>query len=244
MSNRLATLIVAAGALGCIAPLASAPATKTSSEIYKLKDEKSKEFAVIALNQVQVITTVGNGVHRYTYDSKVIATLSIDLIENVGRGAPVFTQNLPNEYPTRGDIALGVQLMQNFMQARLDGKKRNEISDEADENKALLSGKTLLLDKKDIKNGLTAAQIKATYPYNVKVVEYSEIEAAILERNTDFAIVQIIPLTVGVPANAHIVMSTADGKSLAYYAPIQVSMRGGANSEARIGERHLKNYAK
>jgi hypothetical protein len=222
----------------------AAPTVKTRSEVYKLKDGKNKEFAVIAFNRIEVYLWEKSGSFRYLASSKVIATLSVDLIENLDRGHPVFYQNLPNIYPTKGDLALGFQLMQNFLKARLEGKRRNEISDEAAENKSLLSSKTLLLDKEDIKKGLTAAQIKEVYPYPVKVVDYGEIETAILERNKDIAVVQIIPLTVGLPANAHIVMSTADGKSLAYYAPIQATTVAGKNTEARISQRHLKNYAK
>lgn len=223
--------------------LNAAPTAKTRTEILKLKEAKNKELAVLSLNRLEVSSSAKDGVYRYEIASKIVATLSIDKIENLERGNPVFYQNLPNVYPTKGDIALGIQLMQNFMQARLEGKKRNEISDEADENKSLLSSKTLLLDKGDLKNGLTMAQIKEVYPHPVKVVDYSEIEAAILERNKDFAVVQIIPMMVGVAANAHIVVNTADGKSMGYYAPIQATVAG-KNSEARITQRHLKNYIK
>jgi hypothetical protein len=150
---------------------------------------------------------------------------------------------MPNVYPTEGDLALGLQMMQNFLQARLDGKKRNEILDEAKENKSLLESKTLLIDRQDIKGGLSQAQIKSAYPYPFKIVDYQTIEKAILDRDKNFAVVQIIPLRTGVPAFAHVVMSTEDGKSLAFYEPIQASVMG-KSTEARIGERHLKNYAK
>ena len=219
------------------------PAIKTRSEVEKLKDEKNKEFAVIALDRRKVTTYLKNGMSRYEYDSKVIAIVSIDLIENLEEGSPVYSINLPNVFPTQGDMALGIQMMQNFLQARLDGKKRGEISDEAKENKTLLSSKTLLIDKADLKGGLSQAQIKGAYPYPFKLVDYATIEKAILDRDKSYAVVQIIPMSVGVPANAHIVMSTEDGKSLAYYEPIQTTVMG-KNSEARIGERHLKNYAK
>jgi len=38
--------------------------------------------------------------------------------------------------------------------------------------------------------------------------------------------VQIIPLRTGVPAFAHVVMNTEDGKSLVFYEPIQASVMG------------------
>jgi hypothetical protein len=219
------------------------PTLKTRSEIERLRDEKNKEFDVIQLNRIEVTDYTKNGMFRYAGTSKTIATISIDLIEKQGRGNPVYYLNLPNAYPTQGDMALGIQMMQNFLQARLDGKKRNEISDESDENKTRLAGKTLLIDKMDIKGGLTQAQIKEAYPYPFKLVDYQTIETAILERDKNYAVVQIIPLMTGVEANAHVVMSTEDGKSLAYYAPIQATVMG-KNSEARISQRHLKNYAK
>ena len=221
----------------------SVPIVKERSEVEKLKNEKNKTYSVLAINRVKVTSWAKDGLYRYEIDSKVIATIYIDLIENLDKGDPVYYQNLPNVYPSNGDMVLGIQMMQNFLQARLDGKKRNEISDEADENKSLLSSKTLLIDKNDLKNGLTMAQIKEAYPFPFKVVEYKDIETAILERDKSFAVVQIIPLTVGVPANAHIVMSAEDGKSLAYYAPVQATAFG-KNTEARVTSRHLKNYAK
>jgi hypothetical protein len=219
------------------------PTIKTKTEINKLKGEKNKQYAVLSLNRVKVTSWAKDGAYRYAIDSKVIATMFIDLIENLDKGNPVYYQNLPNVFPTQGDMALGIQMMQNFLQARLDGKKRNEISDEANENKSLLVGKTLLIDREDIKTGLTQAQIKEAYPYAFKVVSYKEIEDAILERDKNYAIVQIIPLMVGVPANAHIVINTEDGKSMGYYAPVQATVMG-KNTESRITQRHLKNYAK
>lgn len=221
----------------------SAPVAKTKSEVDKLKESKNTDYAILALERSKVSSYQKVGLYRYEIASKVIATLFIDLIENLGEGTPVYYQNLPNVFPSKGDMAIGIEMMQNFMNARLAGKKRNEISDEADENKSLLASKTLLIDKEDLKKGITQAEIKEAYPHSAKVVDYSEIESAILNRNKNFAVVQIIPLMTGVQANAHIVIDTEDGKSLGYYAPIQTTVMG-KNSMARITEKHLKNYAK
>jgi hypothetical protein len=222
-----------------------APVVKTKAEIMQLLESKNKQYAVLGLQRVEAVLYGEDKTNftRYDVSSKAIARVAIELIENVRKKDPVFYQNLPNVFPTSGDMALGIQMMQNFLQARLDGKKRNQISDEAEENKSLLSGKTLLIDRKDLKPGTTPAQIKEAYPYPYKIVDYNTIEAAILEQDPNFAVVQIIPMSVGVPANAHLVMSTADGKSLAYYEPIQANVMG-KNTEARITQRHLKAYAK
>ena len=223
--------------------LNATPVTKTKTEIDKMVEGKNKQYAVLALERTKVTDYTKNGAYRYEGASKVIANIYIDLVENLGKGNPVYYQNLPNVFPTKGDMVIGIEMMQNFLQARLAGKKRNEISDEADENKSLLPGKTLLIDKEDLKKGISEADIKVAYPFPFKVVDYSTIENAILNRDKSYAIVQIIPLTAGVQANAHIVLNAEDGKSMGYYAPIQATVMG-KNNMGRITERHLKNYSK
>jgi hypothetical protein len=65
------------------------PTTKLRSEIEKLKSDKNKEFAIISLDRTKVTDYVKDGLNRYALDSKIIATISIDLIENQGGGEPV-----------------------------------------------------------------------------------------------------------------------------------------------------------
>jgi hypothetical protein len=220
-----------------------APAVKKKSEVDALIKAKNKQYAILALDRIKITSYVKDGMFRYNYDSKVVATTYIDLIENLYRGNPVYFQNLPNEFPSRGDITIGIEMMQNFLTARLEGKKRNDISDEADEATGALTTKTLYLDKADLKNGLTEAQIKETYPYPFKIVTYDEIEKLILSRDKNGAVVQIIPLSVGVPAFIHFVAATENGKTLAFYKAVQASF-GGKSTEGRVTLRHLKSYPK
>lgn len=223
------------------------PITKTASEVKALEDQKSKEYAVVAFNWYQADHNMKTlSMKRYTNDNpKVIPCLFVAKIEEFDLRQAVIFQNLPNFLPTTGDLVLGVQMVQNLMTARLEGKKRKDVIDEVKENSAVLKTKTLLIDKLDLAKGLTPALIKKNYAYAFEVVDYSTIEKAILEGDKRYAYVQILPLTAGVVANAHVIIEAENGKAVGYYAPIQVTTTiGNHNSAGRITQNDLKNYTK
>lgn len=225
----------------------AAPVVKTRSEVEALKASKNKTHAVLAFDRYKATDWSKDafGTTRYEGNSRIIAALFIDLIEEFEEKKSVSTQNLPNLTPTKGDLAAGLEMMQNYLNARLGGKKRKETSDEVKENVNLLKSKTLLLDKDDLKGKLSAADIKSNYPYAYKIVPYAEIEKAILEKDSQYAFVQIVPLSTGTLAFEHIVLDAGTGKALSQYLPIQVTTIGNkSNTAARIGDKALKAYVK
>jgi len=225
----------------------SGPVTKTRTEVEALKASKDKKYTVLAFDRYKATDWARDfyGVNRYAINSKLIGALFIDLIEEFEEHKSVSIQNLPNLVPTKGDLAAGLEMMQNYLNARLAGKKRKDTMDEVKENGAQLKSKTLLLDKEDLKGKLKPADIKAAYPFNYKIVDYGEIEKAILEKDSQYAFVQIVPLSLGTLSFEHIILDAGTGKALSQYLPIQVTTIGNSsNTNERIGEKALKAYVK
>lgn len=224
----------------------SAPVTKTRTEVEALKASKDNKYAVLAFDRYKATDWARDfyGVNRYAINSKLIGALFIDLIEEFEERKSVSIQNLPNLVPTKGDLAAGLEMMQNYLNARLAGKKRKDTMDEVKENGTQLKSKTLLLDKEDLKGKLKPADIKAAYPFNYKIVDYAEIEKAILEKDSQYAFVQIVPLSLGTLSFEHIVLDAGTGKALTQYLPIQATIGNSSNTNERIGEKALKAYVK
>ncbi len=220
---------------------------KTRAEVESLKASKNKTHAVLAFDRYQATDWAGDfyGFNRYVINSKLIGALFLDLIEDFEDKKSVSVQNLPNLVPTKADLAAGLEMMQNYLNARSSGKKRKETMDEVRENSSQLKSKILLLDKEDLKGKLKEADIKAIYPFQYKIVDYAEIEKAILEKDAQYAFIQIVPLSIGTLSFEHIVLDAATGKAMSQYLPIQVTMIGNSsNTAARIGEKALKAYVK
>lgn len=223
------------------------PEVKSKAEIDKLKGEKNKSYCVISADylifqnyQTRTNADDPNTSRRYLAALNEVISVWLDVIENVGKPNPVYFQNTPNLYPSDADMAIVMMIMQNALQDRMEGKSRQEFWDQVGRNKSMLPTKTLLFDKEMIK--LTEDEIKGVYPHPFKVVEYAVIEKAILDRDPDVGIVQVVPMLEEQLAFANMIVNASDGKIMAYYAPIQPPKPG--IPDIRIGEKHLKAFAK
>lgn len=224
------------------------PAIKTKAEVDKLIAQKSKAYCVMStrydmFQSYETRSTVDapNVSKRYLSAVNEIISVRLDVIEEVGKPNPVYYQNTPNLYPSDGDMAIVMMVMQNAMQSRLDGKKPQAFWNEVDQNKLALPDKTLLLDKNQIK--VSEEEIRSVYPHPFRVVDYEMVEKAILERDPGFALVQIVPMKDAQFVFVHMVVNASDGKILATYSPFQPP-KPGAPRDIRIGTEHLKGFLK
>jgi hypothetical protein len=163
---------------------------KSKSEIVDILDSKEvKNYSVLFLL-----------FYEYASNSRDISSLGIDLAENVSKGpilvskgSPIYKQDLPRLFPRKGDIAMGLQLMQGYMTSRLIGKTPKNAKDEMLEYAVVLKTKILLIDKEDLNKGENMDKLKNSYPYPIEIVDYNIIENAILERNPKYCYAQILP---------------------------------------------------
>lgn len=214
----------------------------TKDEVSKLIKAKDKSHAVLEFSIWNVTNYSSNGINgmRYATDSWKSSTLDVSLIEKSNKA--VASANLPSLYPSEGDLAGAMQMIQHYMDNRLAGKSGFDVRDEIKTNSKELQNKTLLLDKKEIAK-LTSAEIKEAYGLPYKVVDYNVIEEAILSKDPAYAYVQITPISVRTEVNfIQYVLSAEDGKLLGWSAPLATIK--GVTSGARIKKNNLKNFAK
>lgn len=242
---------------------------KTRSEIIKLQEAKNKNYAVLSFTRYKIEnwhtnfqSTAPNSAkiyyngntgsftstssywygQRYVGGSREIASVYIDLIEGLENGRPVYIQNLPNLFPTLGDLVFGVQMVQSYLEGRLSGKKRSEGMEDIKEYAEVLKTKTLLLDREDIKGNLKEEEIAKNYPYKYIVTDYATIEKAILEKDKNYAYVQITPM-MGTSGFVHMVVDAEKALLIGYSAPAPIGLKGVGGAE-RITPKHLKNYTR
>ncbi len=80
----------------------------------------------------------------------------------------------------------------------------------------------------------------SVYPY--EVVDYKDIEEAILNKNREVAYVQILPITMQNKQFMHYVVEASTGRIAGYSAPLFAFK--GFTYGTRIKQRHLKDYTR
>lgn len=172
---------------------------------------------------------------RYESGSKDLSAVYIDLIEGFEKGRPIYLQNMPNLFPTQGDLIFGVQMIQTYLIGRLAGKSMADAKEAMKEYANVLKTKPLLIDREDVKESLADAEIPKYYPYPYLITDYATIEKAIMEKDPRYAYVEIVPM--GTSGSYHLVVDAEKGVTIGYSTPLPMIGSGG-----RVTGRHLKNY--
>ncbi len=183
---------------------------KSKAEVLELADSKeAKKYSVLFF-----IT------YQYKSNSREVSALAINLLENYNSKAlynsHLYWQDFPKPFPRKGDLYMGLQIMQAQLHGRLilSNKTTRSTLDELYHYARVLKTKTLLIDKDEIDKSLTADKIKKQYPYPVEIVDYSVIENAIIERSSKYCYVQIFPSNS--IRNAHLVIDSEVGLCIGY----------------------------
>ena len=105
-----------------------------------------------------------------------------------------------------------------------------------------LPTKTLLIDEQDLKDKLTAADIKQAYPYPYQIVSRQAIEEAVAAGDTRYAYIRVLPLTESIFAQVAVEAATSD--LLAYSMPGAVQMMALHSGGSVVSKASLKDFAK
>jgi hypothetical protein len=110
----------------------------------------------------------------------------------------VYTVLLPVAYPSPADMIYGIQMINN--QVATMQKQRtyqvNEFEQEITKNNKLLKNRTLLIDPAQLDGKTTADDLSKSYANELRVVDYSEINKAIVENDSTVAYVIVVPMEV------------------------------------------------
>jgi histidinol phosphatase-like PHP family hydrolase len=107
----------------------------------------------------------------------------------------VYSVTMPVAYPSEADMIFALDIMQyTFTTVQ---KKRDynvdEYKEEIRKNNKLLKKRNLLLDRDQIAAKTTREDLKEVYPYQFAIVDYDKIEEAVVNRDSSFAYVEIVP---------------------------------------------------
>lgn len=181
-------------------------------------------------------TSMGN----FYYTSEQVSALVIDLFGDGDENAVGRIQIAAGPvYPS--DIIFSIKYLQTYLQARANGRSGSDMREEIAQNGKRIPTKTLLIDESDVKNKLTAADIKQVYPYPYQIVPRATIEKAVAEADGHYAYIRLLPATETVTVQVVVDADNADllGMSL----PSRVQMLGVSDGSS-IGKGNFKDFAK
>ena len=157
---------------------------------------------------------------------------------------------LPNSIPSFADVVYGVKRMQyivNFLADDPANKNMMKFIKHVKENGPSMKDKTLYIDKNDVQDKLTEADIAAIYPYKFELVDQEKIDQAILDSNPDIIYIMLAD-TPGANGNSTIqgVNGASDGKIYCTewsMVTVQVKQSDLLTYNQRIGKKNLKAFA-
>ncbi|MFA5419146.1 MAG: hypothetical protein WC341_11875 [Bacteroidales bacterium] len=237
----------------------------TESEAFQLMKSNKDKYVILKfgkfLDYERVKTGLGaNGKPAgWTQDNSGILTYNtsthrselantITTIE-IGDPKSLIKVYLPNLYPSAADAVYGIQELQyilNYLIADPD-HKIPKIMRHIRDNAGALKDLTLLVDKDMVDEKLSLTEIEEIYPYPFKLVDYEEIEKAILEKDPRYAYVTIVQ-TPGGKGNVstQTIMTAATGELLCFNTPkVAVTIKGTSivTYNKRISKKQFAIYA-
>lgn len=114
------------------------------------------------------------------------------------------------------EILFAIGVIQNHINARIEGKPRSSIFYEAVENANKLQNKTLLIAESDLDEKLKGETLDDFYPYPHKITTIKEIEEKFMAQDKNYAYVEIVPFGYAVGINSLYVVDCENGELLSF----------------------------
>ncbi|GEM_PF-3000142 len=176
----------------------------------------------------------------FYYTTEQVSALVVDLLGDGDENHVGRIQIAPGTV-YNSDLIFSLKYLQTYLQGRADGRSGSDFREEIARNGKKLPTKTLLVDESDVKNKLTAADIKQVYPFPYQIVPRATIETAAATGDARYAYIRLLPVTEAVMVQVVVDATNADllGMSL----PSRVQMLG-VNNGSSIGKGNFKDFAK
>lgn len=178
---------------------------------------------------------------NYSYSSDRISAFTLEVYGD-GDQNKVWRVSIAPGPIYGSDIIFSLRTLQTYMQSRLDGRSRGDMRAEIAANGKQLPTKTLLIDETDLKNKLTAADIKQAYPFPYQVVPRQTIEQAVASGDTHYAYIRMMPVSESI--FAQVVVDATTNDLLAYSLPGTVQMMALRSGGSVVSKTSFKDFAK
>lgn len=210
----------------------------TPSEISKVSNLTS-DYAIISIAILKINAGAIVGYNNF------LARMFICFPDKLDAKHPIFYEEVyltttDYDVPSADKIGIiaGMYRLQEHLKARAEDKKRiaGLYQEDALENKGMLEGKTLLLNKEYLDKDLTDADIKSSYNYNFEICDNAKLLKALTTKDGHYAFAYRFPFISKYEQYNHVIFETSTGKILSY------SMTWGSNRNDFIDKKHLNNY--
>ncbi len=207
----------------------------TYDELRALSKNKSEKYVVIFVVNVDVTQTYMNGKYETHYDidykldwtyrdaknedfdkeekssGNEFSMLRVALIEDFLK-TPIAQISLPNKFPTKSDIAFGLDYCTWYMNQRLNDQKAKDMRDILKDNPKKIPDYTLAICADDLSSKVPASKVKLVYPHPQEVVTQEEMDEIILNRSAGYAyLVVLFGTAVITDAKTGEILDVADG---------------------------------
>jgi hypothetical protein len=178
------------------------------SEARKLLKENKGKYAIVHFEEKENDVTYTpsrklNGDHpivgwskhqeKWEYNYNLRDRVKSIVVNKLVLDAPktIIEVYLPKRIASLGDLAFGIQHMQYLLNSLSKKNPTTEkiLFDRAIQTRASLARKTLMIDRKETRLGFT--EIQNFYSYKIKMVNYQEIENAVLLKDTSVAFITL-----------------------------------------------------
>jgi hypothetical protein len=178
---------------------------------------------------------------NYSYSSEHVSAFTLEVYGS-GDQDKVWRVSIAPGPIYASDIIFSLRTMQTYMQSRLDGRSGGDMRAEVAANGKKLPKKVLLIDETDLKDKLTAADLKAAYPLPYEVVPRQTIEQAVASGDARYAYIRMMPVTESI--FAQVVVDAATNDLLAYSLPGTMQMMALRSGGSVVSKASLKDFAK
>lgn len=218
-----------------------------NTSISYLTDDKigslspANQYAVLGVDLINI--RYSNQINRRPANQ--ILRLNVCLLEDYDPLKPVFYQDIVGYVSDHGvpaiskmDLIAATHLVQNHLQARLEGKSRRNgaFYEEALEHAGTLQNKILLIDTTFMENKLTEQDVRESYSYPFQISNSAAIEKAQMTRDKKYAYVYLFPVGDAANSMSHCILDCETGQAISY------SMQSGFHMNNFIDQKHLEQY--
>jgi hypothetical protein len=229
-------------------------------QVQKMVQEgKASKYAILhytiqnsAVNPMDIGPVYGgkyNDSVRAFSKSKGYGILSIQLPTNDKKTRDVFNISLPVAYPSAGDMVYAMEMIHNVFTKVMKVKdfQVKEFRDDIAVYNRILENKeiTLLIDKNQLSDKTDINDLRKGYSGPIEVVEYEKVNEAILQNDSNYAYVVIVPEKSTPTTSAarlviyHLVIDAKDGRVLGSDKPGRMNYNAIATD---ITRKEVKEY--
>jgi len=160
----------------------------------------------------------------------------------------VYSVGLPVAYPSAADMVYAIQMIHNVFTdlTKLKDYEVKDFHNDIEKNNRKLKKKTLLIENGQVTAKTTLADLKKDYDYPMQIVSYEKIQDAILQSDSSYAYVQVVPIKTSASSSGnlklalrHLVVDAKDGRVLGTAKPSRMNYDKIASD---ITKKEVKDY--